>query len=255
MRAARARDGHQRIEHRGRRFLRRARVPVAARFEADAIHAAIHHRLAEDLRDLIAHRRILRHVDDFAAEALRLREALRNQIADDDDRRAQQLAGRRRGQTHRAGAGDVDRRARSDTRRDRAVIAGREDVGKAGQALDLRHRLRLIRELQKVQVRVGNHHVFRLAADPAAHIDVAVSRARPRRIHVQADAGLAFLAIAAASAGDVERNGAEVADFDELDVAARFDHFAGDFMAENQAMRRRRAPSAPCADRFRRYSS
>ena len=140
-------------------------------------------------------------------------------------------------------AGDINRRARSDTRRDAAVIAGREDIGKAGETRDLRHGLRLVRELQQVQVGVGNHDVFRLAADPAAHIDVAVSRARPRRIHVQADAGLAFLAVPAAAAGNVERHGAEIADFDELHVAPRFDHFAGDFMAENQAMRRGRAPA------------
>ena len=81
-------------------------------------------------------------------------------------------------------------------------------------------------------------HVFGLAADPAAHVDIAVSRAGPRRIHVQADAGLAFLAVAAAAAGDVERHRHQVADLDEFDVAAGFDHLAGDLVAEDQARRR-----------------
>ena len=103
------------------------------------------------------------------------------------------------------------------------------------RSLDLGHGAILVREFQQVEIGVGDHDVFRLAADPAAHVDVAVGRAGPRRIDVQADAGLAFLAIAAAPAGDVERHRDQVADLDEFDVAARLDHFAGDFVAENQA--------------------
>src|SRR5207247_560881 len=81
---------------------------------------------------------------------------------------------------------------------------------------------------------VGNHDILGLSADPAAHIDVAVGRAGAGGIDGEADAGLAFKAIAAAAAGDVEGNGDQVALFQELDIAAGFDDFAGDFVAENQ---------------------
>ena len=133
-----------------------------------------------------------------------------------------------------------------------AVIPGRENVGQQRQVLDLGHRLGFVRKLQQVEIGIGNHHVFRLAADPAAHIDVAVSRAGPRRIHVQADPGLAFFAIPAAPAGDVERDRAEVADFDELHVPPRLDHLAGDLVAQDQALRAPWSARAPCADRSRK---
>jgi len=87
------------------------------------------------------------------------------------------------------------------------------------------------------------HHVFGLAADPAAHIHVAVGRAGPRGIHVQADAGLAFLAVAAAPAGDVERYRNNVSDVQILDVTSFFNDFAGDLVPENQAGRRGGAPA------------
>ena len=148
------------------------------------------------------------------------------------------MAGRRAGQSDRSGAGDVDDRARSDARRDRAVIAGGEDVGEQREIVDLRHGSRLVGELQQIEIGVRHHDVLRLAADPAAHVDVAVGRAGPRRIDVQADAGLAFLAVAAAPAGDVEGHRNQIADFDELHVAPGFDDLAGDLVAEHQPVRR-----------------
>src|SRR5262249_14869471 len=48
---------------------------------------------------------------------------------------------------------------------------------------------------------------------------------------------LALLAVAATATGDVERNGNQVADFDELDVTARLDHLSRNFMAEDQTCR------------------
>src|SRR6202012_2415204 len=50
-------------------------------------------------------------------------------------------------------------------------------------------------------------------------------------------AGFAFAAIAAAPAGDVEGHGDEIADFEHLDIAAFFDHFAGDLMTQDEALR------------------
>ena len=119
-----------------------------------------------------------------------------------------------------------------------AVVAGREDVGQHGQVEDLLHRLVLVREAQQVPVRVRHHHVLRLAADPAAHVDVAVRGTGPVRVDVEADPGLALLAVAAPPAGDVERHRAEVADLDELDVRSDLDHLAGDLVPEHQPGRR-----------------
>ena len=70
---------------------------------------------------------------------------------------------------------------------------------------------------KQVPVGVGHEHVLRLPADPAAHVDVAVRRAGSVGVDVQAHAGVARLAHAAAAARDVERHRAEVARFDELD--------------------------------------
>jgi hypothetical protein len=55
---------------------------------------------------------------------------------------------------------------------------------------------------------------------------------------VQADAGVALLAHAAATAGDVERHRDEVAGLDELDPGTDFDHLTGDLVPEDQARRR-----------------
>ena len=126
----------------------------------------------------------------------------------------------------------------ADAGGDRAVIAGGENVGEQRQVFDLGHRLVGVGEFQQVEVGVGNHDILGLSADPAAHVDVAVRRAGPGGIHVQADAGFSFLAVAAAAAGDVERHGDDVALLDEQHVAAGFDHFAGDFVPEDQPGRR-----------------
>ena len=74
-----------------------------------------------------------------------------------------------------------------------------------------------------------------MAADPAAHVNVAVGGAGTRGIDVEADSGFAFLAVAASAAGDVEGDGDNVAFLDELDVASGLDDFAGDFMSEDES--------------------
>ncbi len=98
-------------------------------------------------------------------------------------------------------------------------------------------------ELDQVEIGVRNQNIFRLAAHPSAHVHVAVSGAGTRRIHGQADSGLAFPAIAAAPAGDVERHGDQVAHVEELDVAALLDNLARDLVSQHQA-RRRGGPAA-----------
>ncbi len=134
-----------------------------------------------------------------------------------------------------SGAGDVDRRAHAHARGDGAVEAGREDVGEHRQVEDLLERLIAVRELQQVPVGVRHQDVLGLTADPAAHVDVAVGAAGSVGIDVQADAGLALLAVAAAAARDVEGHRDDVADLDELDVGADLDDLAGDLVAEDQA--------------------
>ncbi len=146
---------------------------VAAGLETDGVDAAVDFRDAEDLLDLLG-RAALGQVDGFAAEAARLRQAVLVQVADDHDGGTQQLGAGRRGQAHGAGAGDVDGGSDADAGGDGAVEAGREDVREHGQVHDLLQGLVLVRELQQVPVGVGHQDVVGLAADPAAHVHVAV---------------------------------------------------------------------------------
>src|SRR3712207_4012738 len=233
-------DVHQRVEHRGRGLGLRV-LAVAPGLEADRVDAAVHLGLAQDLRDLVL-RVALRDVDGLAAEAAGLGQPVGVEVADDDDGRAEQVRRGRRRQPHRPGAGDVDRRPRSDPGGDAAVVAGREDVRQHRQVADLGPRLVAVGELQAVPVRVRDHDVLGLTAGPAAHVDVAVGRAGTVGVDVQADAGLALLAVATAAAGDVERHADDVPDLQELDVVALLDDLPGDLVAQHQTLGRRRAP-------------
>jgi hypothetical protein len=210
------------------------------RLEADGVDAAIDLGDAEDLLDLVLGL-TLGHVDRLTAERPRLLEALGDQVADDDDRCAEELRGVRGRQADRAGAGDVDRRARLHAGRVGAVEPGREDVRQHRQVEDLLHRLILVGELQEVPVGVRDHDVLGLAADPTAHVHVPVGGARPIGVRVQADARLALLAVTTAPTGDVEGHRDEVTDLDELDVAPGLDHLAGDLVTEDQVPGRGRA--------------
>ena len=161
-----------------------------------------------------------------------------NHVADDDGGGAEQVTGggarqdrqgrRRRRRRPRTGA---------DARGDGAVVAGGEDVGEEREVLDFFHRLGLVGEFEEVEIGVGNHDVFGLAADPPAHVHVPVGRAGAGGVDVEADSGSAFLAVAAAPAGDVEWHADDVANADELDIPAGLDHLARDFVAEDQARR------------------
>ena len=235
--AAGAANRHQRIEH-GRGGFCLGVMAVAAGFKADAIYRAVHFRNLEDLGNLIADGGVLGDVHGFAAETPGLRQPLRDQVTHNHDRRAQQLAGGRAGETDRAGARNINRRSRANARADSAMIARRQNVRQAGQVADLRHGLRLVGEFQQIEIGVRDHDIVGLAAHPAAHIHVAVSCAGPRRIHIQADAGGAFLTVTTPAAGDVKRHGNQVSNLDELDIPAGFDDFAGDLVAQDQAFGR-----------------
>ena len=137
--------------------------------------AAIDLGHAEDLLDPVGYLTVLGEVDrpqpnERAAETFGLH------VADDDDRRTQELGRRSGGETHGPRPCDVDRRAAADTGLDAAVVAGREDVGEHRQVEDLLHRLVFVGELEQIPIGVGNQHVLRLTAAPAAHVDIAVGR-------------------------------------------------------------------------------
>src|SRR5581483_9308114 len=106
-----------------------------------------------------------------------------------------------------------------------------------GEILDLRHGLIPIRELQRVEIGVRHHHVLGLAADPTAHVDVAVGCAGAIAVDVQTDTGLALFTVATATARDVEGDGDDVALLDEFHIGARLDDLAGNFVTQYQAGR------------------
>ena len=252
-RATGAGDLHQRVEHRRRSLRVRVRA-VAARLEADAVDGRVDLGHAEQVCSIwsggVARARRRRSRSRSSAPASR-RSGI--EVADDDDGGAEQLRRGGGGQPDRAGAGDVHRRCRRSTP---AVTAPWKPVGKMSESI-VRSAIFSIAwsrvgEPQQVPVGVGDHDVLGLAADPAAHVDVAVGGARPGRVDVEADAGLALLAVAAATAGDVERHRDDVADLDELDVRAGLDHLAGDLVAEDQPVRARWSGRGPCAGRCRR---
>jgi hypothetical protein len=98
-------------------------------------------------------------------------------------------------ESHGTGAGDVDRRARLDARSQGAVKGGRQDVGQHRQVHDLGQRLVLVRELEQVEVGIGDHDVAGLAADPTAHVDIAVGTARATGVDREAHAGVRLPAV------------------------------------------------------------
>src|ERR1039457_4197126 len=88
----------------------------------------------------------------------------------------------------------------------------------------------------RLKIGVRHHHVLRLPSNPAAHIDVAVSRSRPRRVDVQTDARVALFAVAAAPTGDGERHRDQDTDPDELHLTPRLSHFPRNLVAQNQSL-------------------
>src|SRR5215213_8126164 len=230
-------DVHHRVEHGRRGLALGALGAVAAGLEADAVDGRVDlARAAQDLLERAPDVVGLRQVDGLAAEAGRLAQAVGVHVGHDDHGRAQQVGRGGAGEPDRAGASDVDGRAGGHPGGVGAVVAGREDVRQHGQVLDLGHGLVLVGELEQVPVGVGDGDVAGLAAQPAAHVDVAVGGAGPGRVDVLADAGVALLAVAAAAAGDVEGDADQVADLDELDVAADLGDLAGDLVAEGLAL-------------------
>ena len=196
-----------------------ASCAVAVRLETHRVDGAVDLRLTEDLLDLVL-RVALRHVDGLAAEAAGLREPFLVEVADDHDGGAEQLRRGGRGEADRAGAGDVDGRAGGRPRpcSSRGSRSGRCPTAWPGRGSSPSPgRGRGTSGSSSRRTGPGRSSPDRR---PSAHVDVAVRRAGPVGVHVQADAGLALLAVATAAAGDVERHADHVADLEELDVPA-----------------------------------
>ena len=228
-----ANDGHEGVEDGGGGLL--AVFSLGAGFEADAVDGGIDLGLADDLRDEVAEVISLGEIDGNVSDGLGMFETLGDHVADHDDGGSEDVSGGRSGEPDGACTGDVDDRADAAARVDGSVEAGGEDVREHGEVFDLGHGLIFVGEGNEVEVGVGNEDVFGLAADPSAHIDVAVGSAGAAGIDVEADAGFLRAAGAAASAGDVEGDGDEVAFLDVLDIGADLDDFAGDLVTEDHA--------------------
>src|SRR5512132_4245626 len=230
-------DVHDRVQHRRRRLTLGTLGTVAAGLEADTVHGRVHlARAAQYLLQRAPNVVGFGEVDGLASERRGLAQPLGVHVADDHHGRAQQVGRGGAGQPDRAGAGDVHRGAGAHPGRPGPVVAGREDVRQHGQVLDLGHGLVAVGELEQVPVGVGDGHIAGLAAQPAAHVDIGVGGPGPGRVDVLTDPGVALLAVAAAPAGDVERDADQVADLDELDVAADLGDLAGDLVAEGLAL-------------------
>ncbi|MNO85930.1 hypothetical protein D3C76_773150 [compost metagenome] len=115
------------------------------------------------------------------------------------------------------------------------MVAGRQNVGEAGQVTDLLHGLVAIRQFQQVEVGVRHQHVLSLAAGPVAHVDVTVGATGAGRVDGEADTGVHLFARAAAAARDVERYRHQVAHLQAFDITPQLDDFTGDFVAQDQA--------------------
>ena len=209
---------------------------------ADAVHRAVHHRLAEDVVHGVL--QVLRggEVDGLAAVLAHQLQPRGVLVAHDDARGAQQPSGGRGAPAHGAGTGDVDGGAGLGAGLHEAVERRREDVREHGQIQDLLHRLLLVREAQQLEVGVRHEQVLGLPALEAAQIE-AVGGAGLVRVGGLADLGPAGAAVAATAAGHVERHGDEVALLQELDVAADLQHLAGHLVTQHHALGRGEGPA------------
>ena len=208
-------------------------LAVPARFKANAVDSRVDLRNADDGLDLISHGPP-GNVDGLAAETAGLGQAFDDPVSNNYHCRSEQLAGRGASEPDRSRPGNVDNRPRTDSGGDGAVEPRRENIRQTGEILDLRHRLVSVREPQQVEVSIWDHHVLGLSSNPPPHVDIAVGGTGACRVHVEANARLSFLAVATATAGNVERHRYEVAHLYKLDVTPRLDDLSGDLVTEDE---------------------
>ena len=164
-----------------------------------------------------------------------MREALLVGVTDHYYSSAEDARGGCRREPHRPSTRNIDGRSHPDFCRDRTVESCWQNVGQHRQVANLCESLVAIGNFQQVEIGIGDHHEACLPADPAAHIHIAVSTSRAAVVHREANAGILFTAVSATSTSDIERHRHEVADVEELYVAALFDHLSGDLMSQNQS--------------------
>src|ERR1700678_2586993 len=205
-----AHDGHEGVEYGCGSF--RAILALCPGFEAYCVNGGVDFGFTDDCGDEFAEIGAFGEVDGRAAYACGVLEAIGVHVADHDDGCAKDLCGGRGGEASRACSCDVNDGAHAHACGDGPMEAGGEDVGEHGEVFDLRHGLGLVREFDEVEVGVGNQDIVGLAADPSAHVDVAVGPAGAARLYVEADACLLLATGLTAAAGDVEGDGDEVPD-------------------------------------------
>ena len=157
-----------------------ASCAVAARLEADRVDAAVDLRHAEDLLDLVLGSPLVRStVSQPKLRACASRSAFMSPTITTAAPSSCALV--RRGQPDRAGAGDVDRGPDADA----GGTAPWKPVGKMSdsivRSMIFSRAWSLSGNFNRFQSAYGHHHVLGLAADPAAHVHVAVGRARAGR--------------------------------------------------------------------------
>ena len=124
------------------------------------------------------------------ASVLGVVKSCRVHVADHDHGRTQEQRRGGRCEADRTGSGDVNRRTWLHARIQGAVEPGRQDVSQHRQISDLRHCLGLVREFEQVEVGIGGVDVAGLAADPAAHVNIAVGTSRATGIDRWAHPGI-----------------------------------------------------------------
>ena len=108
--------------------------------------------------------------------------------------------------------------------------ARRQNITQHCQIADLCHCAIFIGKFKQIEVGIRHHDITGLTTDPAPHVDIAIGTAGALVIDVQTNAGMAFLAGATATAGDIERHRYQVTDIEKLDILALFDDLAGDLV-------------------------
>src|SRR4051794_7471644 len=224
---------HEGIQH-SRRPLNTRVMAMTSGFKADAVDGVIDFGNADDLSDPVAERCVPFQIDSFTTESLSLRQTLVDHVTNNHNGGSEQVARCRTAESDRSCPGYVNNRARADARSYGSVITRGKDVRKQCQIPDLCHRLIFVGEFEEVEIGVRDHDILRLPSDPAAHIYVAIRGSGAGRIDVQANARFSFLAVTATAACDVEGHRAEVANFDELYIAAGFDDQTSYLVTENQ---------------------
>ena len=163
-------------------------------------------------------------------------------VADDDAGRPQQARSRGAATAHGAGPRDVDSGPGLGASLHEAVEGSREDVREKRQIADLLHGLVTVRELQQLEVRIGNKKILGLSAVPAAQVE-AVGSGIGVRVAGLADLGTTVAAVTAAAASHVEGNRDQVAFLQKLDVRADFHDFPGHLMPHDHAFRGGEGPA------------